>query len=227
MPTVNTTINTLVGNGGANSTPATTFAQTGIGPNNAAILGNLGTLPVELLSFNAIKNGDKVDAFWTTDSELNNDYFTLERSKDGVSFETVVTTDGAGNSNYILNYTETDFSPYDGISYYRLKQTDFNGSTSYSQIVSVNYIFNEDNLSVYPNPSDGTTINIALKNIENKEILVVLRDFVGREYYSKVIISLNETEIIGIDLEKKLASGTYIITVSSNNKLYSKKLIIK
>jgi hypothetical protein len=227
VPTVNTTINTLVGNGGANSTPATTFAQTGIGPNNAAILVNLVTLPVELLSFNAIKNGDKVDAFWTTVSELNNDYFTLERSKDGVSFETVVTIDGAGNSNYILNYTETDFSPYDGISYYRLKQTDFNGSSSYSQIVSVNYIFNEDNLIVYPNPSDGTTINIALKNRENKEILVVLRDFVGRKYYSKVIISLNETEIIGIDLEQKLASGAYIITVSSNNKLYSKKLIIK
>jgi len=227
LPSSNATINASNGAGGSNNTPATSFAQAGVGPNNAGILGNLGSLPIELLSFNAIKNENKVDIYWTTVSELNNDYFTVERSKDGITFEPVVTTDGAGSSNYILNYSETDFRPYDGISYYRLKQTDFNGSSSYSQVVAVNYIFTEDNLSVYPNPSDGTTINVALKNLENKEMLVVLRDVVGREYYSKVIISLNENEIIGIDLEQKLAAGTYIITASSNNKLYSKKLIIK
>lgn len=227
VPATNATINAVNGTGGSNNTPATSYAQSGVGPNNAGILGNLGSLPIELVSFNAIKNANRVDAYWTTISELNNDYFTLERSKDGLTFETVVTTDGAGSSNYILNYSETDFNPYDGISYYRLKQTDYNGSSSYSQVVAVNYIFTEDNLSVYPNPSDGTTINVALKNLENKEMLVVLRDVVGREYYSKVIISLNENEIIGIDLEQKLASGTYIITASSNNKLYSKKLVIK
>lgn len=227
VPTTNVTINALNGAGGSNSTPASSYAQSGVGPNNAGILGNLGSLPIELLSFNAIRNGDKVDAYWTTVSELNNDYFTLERSKDGVNFEIVLTADGAGTSNYILNYSETDFSPYDGISYYRLKQTDFNGNSSYSQIVSVNYIFTDDNLSVYPNPSDGTNINVALKNVENKEILLVLRDVIGKEYYSKVVISSTENEIIGIDLEHKLASGAYIITASSNNKLYSKKLIIK
>ena len=226
MPNTNATINTTYGTGGSNNTPASTYAQSGGGPNNAGVFGS-GVLPIELLSFNAIKNGNNVDAYWTTASELNNDYFTLERSKDGITFEKLVITDGAGNSNVMINYSETDFSPYEGISYYRLMQTDFSGANSYSKIVAVNYIIADDNISIYPNPADGGKFTINLKSLENKEVLVVLRDISGKEYFSKVMLVAEDSKIIGIDLEQKLAAGTYIVTASSNNLLYSQKLIIK
>ena len=75
---------------------------------------------------------------WTTASELNNDYFTIERSKDAVEFQPIKFVEGAGNSNSILNYEIIDVNPFLGTSYYRLKQTDFNGKYSFSNIVSVN-----------------------------------------------------------------------------------------
>lgn len=226
MPNSNANINTLSGTGGANSTPGTTFAGSGVGPNNAGVFGN-GILPIELLTFDAIKNGNKVDIFWTTLTEIENDFFTIEKSKDGVHFEKVITVDGAGNSNSIINYYESDLQPLKDISYYRLKQTDFNSNETYSKIVAVNYKFSGEGITIFPNPSDGENININLQNFTNKEVLVILRDIEGREHYSKVMLAVENNEIMAIDLEKKLAAGTYIITASSENTLYSQKLIVK
>lgn len=79
--------------------------------------------------------------FWKTctASEKNNDFFTLERSKDGTSFEKLKTVSGAGNSDHVLNYSEKDEAPLHGISYYRLKQMDYDGKTSYSRVVTVEF----------------------------------------------------------------------------------------
>lgn len=97
-------------------------------------------LPIELISFEAKMNNNKqVDIFWATASELNNDFFTIERSADGVNWEIVTTAAGAGNSIYRIDYAAYDSRPLSGISYYRLKQTDFDGAFEYSNIVSVFY----------------------------------------------------------------------------------------
>jgi hypothetical protein len=90
---------------------------------------NVGSsLPVILYSFFAnCNNQNQVDVSWTTGSEINNDYFTVERSSDGLSFEEVARLSGAGNSNTPLHYKITDETPVKGVSYYRLKQTDFDG----------------------------------------------------------------------------------------------------
>ncbi len=183
-------------------------------------------LPIELVGFNAIRNTDKVNIFWRTASEKMNDYFTVEKSKDAVAFETLSIVKGSSNSNVTLEYSETDFSPFDGISYYRLKQTDINGKFTYSKIVAVNYHFDEQGVNVYPNPNNGN-FSISLKGFENKEVLVLLRDVSGKECYSKVMLSQNNEEIVAIDLENKLPTGTYLVVASSLNKLYSKKIIVK
>lgn len=226
FPDINSNITTLYGNGGSNNTPATTYAQGGGGPNNAGVFGS-GILPIELLSFDAIQSGNIVETFWTTASEFNNDYFTLERSENGTDFKKVAIIDGAGSSNNTIEYFETDYHPYKGISYYRLKQTDFNGKNTFSQIVMVNYLFNKNSIRIYPNPSNGDDLKISFEDLENSEVLVVLRDITGKEYYSKLLIILENSEVIGIDPESKLAAGTYIITATSNNLLYSHKLIVK
>ncbi len=95
--------------------------------------GNI--LPITLLSFTArATEAGLVDAVWTTASEINNDYFTLQRSRDVQHWEVVGTVQGAGNSNNILNYLYTDDAPYTGTSYYRIKQTDFDGTFTYSEV---------------------------------------------------------------------------------------------
>lgn len=110
-------------------------------------------LPIELLSFQAFVQEEEVQLKWSTNTEINNDYFTVERSKDGVTFEKVADVKGAGNSNTILHYALTDNTPLQGKSYYRLKQTDFSGQFDYSSIIAVNLDnpFSEY-IHVYPNP---------------------------------------------------------------------------
>ncbi|MES2515066.1 MAG: T9SS type A sorting domain-containing protein [Bacteroidota bacterium] len=183
-------------------------------------------LPIELISFDAIMNDKNVDITWATATESNNDYYTIEKSKDGISFETVSIVDAAGNSLSTIHYKDVDYKPYDGISYYRLKQTDYNGTFSYSRIVAVNYTTDDDGITMFPNPTDGN-ISLSLKGLENQEILVVIRDITGKECYSKVILSIQNSDIVALDTEGVLAKGVYIVVASSSNKLYSQKIIVK
>lgn len=111
------------------------------------------TLPVELVSFSAKAVENRVEIEWVTASERNNDYFTIERSKDGIDFEEVARVDGAGNSTSTLYYQSVDFNPYQGTSYYRLKQTDFDGQTKTFEAVSVN--IQDLDMLVWPNPASS------------------------------------------------------------------------
>jgi hypothetical protein len=86
-----------------------------------------------------LKGNGKVDLKWTTASEKDNDFFTVERSVDGTDFEKILTLPGAGNSAVQRNYSASDKEPVMGVSYYRLKQTDYNGKFTYSEIKKVNY----------------------------------------------------------------------------------------
>lgn len=114
-------------------------------------------LPVELLRFDASATADEsVFIRWETSSEVNNDYFLLERSSDLNQWEPVAKVKGAGNSNSFNYYEWLDKQPLNGISYYRLKQFDFDGTASESDIREVyfnSYGFSEQRLLVYPNPS--------------------------------------------------------------------------
>lgn len=110
-------------------------------------------LPISLVSFDAEALEDKsVNLKWITESEINNDFFTIERSKDGESFEVVDILEGAGNSSEMRRYNMEDENPYTGTSYYRLKQTDYDGKYSYSDIQSVEINKSFGNITVFPNP---------------------------------------------------------------------------
>lgn len=101
-----------------------------------------GVLPVKLVSFEANSNGERIDINWATVTEINNNFFTIEKSKDLKNWEVVSNVSGAGNSNTTIEYFEVDYSPYQGVSYYRLKQTDYDGAFSYSNVVPVNILKN-------------------------------------------------------------------------------------
>jgi len=186
-------------------------------------------LPIELISFEAHANDGKVDLKWVTATEINNDFFTIEKTKNGSDFVEVAVVQGAGNSNGILEYLEVDWEPWEGVSYYRLKQTDFNGKYTYSGLVPVEYSPNgQPGMTIFPNPaSSGQDVFMLLEGLKNKEILVVLRDIRGAEVYSKVMITETNNELTGLDPTGQLAPGTYLVTASSENVLYSRKLVVK
>lgn len=192
-------------------------------------LGGSNPLPIELLTFDAKPNNEIVDLNWTTASESNNDYFTIEKTLDGTNFEIVEKVNAAGNSTSVLNYSTKDTHPYEGVSYYRLKQTDFNGAYTYSNLVSVEFKANaEFSFNVYPNPNEGSSINIALKANKGEEVLVVVYDVTGKQSYSKIIVTEdNGEQVYAIDPSQKLAPGVYLITGTTNQSIYSKKLIVK
>jgi hypothetical protein len=171
-------------------------------------------LPIKLLSFNAKKNSSLVDVNWTTSTEINNDFFTVEKSKDGILFEIVGVVEGAGNSYTQKNYQLFDDNPYSGVSYYRLKQTDTDGNYSYSNIVSINFNNDDDIISFYPNPADNSLhYNIAPSQIE-------IFDLAGKlVLFAKPI---NSTTHIG-----HLSSGIYMTKIEYKGNTRQEKLIIK
>jgi len=116
-----------------------------------------------------------------------------------------------------------------GLSYYRLKQTDFNGQYSYSQLVAVDYNTSSVlEVNVFPNPSDGTNTSISVTSDSDKEILVVVYNSIGEETFSKIAVTGGNGEtVIAIDNSGKLAPGVYLVTASTDDSMVNKKLIVQ
>lgn len=161
----------------------------------------ISPLPIELLSFKAIKSDHNVEVSWETATERNNDFFTVLRSKDGETWENVQIIPGAGNSTRPLHYTWTDNTPLSDVSYYRLKQTDFDGQTELFNIVSVKR-YNSDALTVYPNP---VTQIATLSGMDERHSVRVFNT-VGVEVTKHLPSLINNT----IDLSN-LPQGVYYI----------------
>lgn len=97
----------------------------------------VNVLPISLTTFTGVKKETGNLLIWVTETELNNDYFTVERTTDGTHFEIVGKTEGAGTSDQVLNYTMMDYEAKETLNYYRLKQTDFDGQSSYSDLIAI------------------------------------------------------------------------------------------
>lgn len=112
-------------------------------------------LPISLTSFSASQNGEEIEIAWTTNSEVNNDYFTVEYSIDGVLFKTLETVVGSGTTSEVNDYAiTTEASRFSGVVYFRLKQTDYNGEYSYSDVIALQVeSANATDLVIYPNPA--------------------------------------------------------------------------
>ncbi|WP_107039532.1 T9SS type A sorting domain-containing protein [Brumimicrobium mesophilum] len=162
-------------------------------------------LPIELINFDAYKKDRQVELSWKTASELNNDYFTIEKSVEGKSWEFLKTLNGAGNSSQISEYTVTDDSPYAGVSYYRLKQTDYDGATETFNIVSVEQNDVEE-LQAYPNPVSHTATILGINNDQEVRIF----NTVGVEVTGKVIITSSPSKKTFVDMNQ-LPKGIYFI----------------
>ena len=192
------------------------------------ITGNT-VLPVELAYFKAegTTNGT-VNIFWQTASEVNCDYFSIERSADGKKFETITEVDGGGNSNTALQYSYLDMNPSSPVSYYRLKQVDFDGKSETFNVVSVNPKPQRE-LVVYPNPAlQGETVTVQVPAESEKSIQVFVTDIQGKQIFTKSFEKENATDnTIRFVTEKFPATGTYFITASGVTNTYLKKIVVQ
>ena len=147
---------------------------------------NIGCiLPVTLTLFDAQFSYGKVNINWITETEINNNYFTVERSTDGILFEAVSIVKGAGNSNNRISYSSLDLKPKKGISYYRLKQTDYDGNFEYFEPVAVSVKNSFDDVLVYPNPVTGNGF-IEFSSMQEMAQTISIYDISGRVVYEKL-----------------------------------------
>jgi hypothetical protein len=182
-------------------------------------------LPVTLINFNGRLNGEKVDLNWSTTSEVNSNYFELERSTDGQVFTNVARVTAKGSAATVANYLQVDNAPEVGLNYYRLKIVDKNGSYTYSNVVVVKYNVSADVISnVKPNPfTNRIDIYIYLDN--SKELMLNLYDVAGNMVYSKKVKGLKGANIITLSDLYKLAKGTYLLKVITDNNIITEKLV--
>lgn len=178
---------------------------------------NCFSLPVELTTFQAQIQNKSTLLTWQTATETQNEGFEIQRSKDGKDWEKIAWQDGQGDSQTPNDYRYVDENPFSGESYYRLKQVDFDGMFSYSDIVNVNYE-RSSNISIYPNPTKNT-LHIANLN-ENTIKQIIIYDKMGRQ-----LIVQNDSENT-IDVSA-LSSGIYIIKVKLENGVFGDKFMVE
>ncbi|MFN8353546.1 MAG: T9SS type A sorting domain-containing protein [Spirosomataceae bacterium] len=181
-----------------------------------------GFLPVSLTKFNAQVNEEQdVEVEWMTASERNSKSFTIERSSDLKTYTTIAQLDAAGNSNNLTTYRFKDENPLLGTSYYRLLQTDLDGSTVPYRPVAVTI---ETDFSIFPNPVATTSPTWTIRHPQATDLTVRLLNALGLELPAKVQ-SLPAQEWL-VTPNQALSAGMYILQVESSNKIQTKKVWI-
>ena len=195
----------------------TSFSDFGFGD------GGGSALPIELLSFNVNLVQDKVLINWTTATEINNDFFTIERTLDGIEFEEIEEIPGAGNSFDPITYVTYDNNPLPGISYYRLKQTDYDGSFEYSNIVELqnDYI---SNVNQYNVTKVGDNIHIQYNLTSIGEYNIFIYDMMG-----KILKEISPSNVKGKNEQvvniSNLSAGSYFVTLNNRYEIYSANIV--
>lgn len=198
-------------------------------PSNENCNSSTGTcngmmLPVEIVAFYGERRGTMNEIYWSTASEQNSDYFELYRSFDGYNWELITTVSAAGNSNELINYSVFDEVIERAVSYYRLRQIDFDGAQTTSGIIAVESLTAKNSFEVYPNPVNSSGVVIA-RGTESSGKLIVSNAY-GAVVMEKIVESYTSSTIIQTE---ELKSGIYFITYVTDmvEVLGQEKLIIQ
>ena len=171
-------------------------------------------LPIDLMSFTGDATELGNELYWKTMAEINNDYFVIESSVDAGNFSPIGNIDGAGNSVQPIDYYFLDQDPIAGVTYYRLKQVDFDGKFSYSDIVAVKRL-SAGEIVLTPNPVKDI-LNIEINVTEGGLYSFALTDLLGSTIQKDVALSKGNNQIKW-DVFKELAQGFYVLKIIDNN----------
>lgn len=198
-------------------------------PNTFYSIGDPTNLPIELVSFTGDLEDGKVTLTWDVATQRDNDYFTIERSNDGNNFSEVGEVDGAGTTLDFKTYTLIDDKPLDGLSYYRLKQTDFNGAFETFIPLSIHNEISLDQVTLskaYPNPfQDYISIDFQLNH--NSELEIQLLDLSGRTLFSESYSGYAGDNTYKYNVSDPIPPGTYILALVQNGSILAQTKVVK
>jgi len=204
----------------------------GSGVCNSLTTTFVAELPVSMLYFNVDEHDSGVELLWATASETNNDRFEVERSLNGLTFETIGEVTGAGNSTSTVNYSFVDDNPHAGTSYYRLLQVDFDGASEYSDTKSVSVggvLLGQCELSVRPNPCTGNCRVVLSDCPQNVAQMIGIRMFdASGNMVDSYFPERDGDGGFSFHLEKtsNLKPGVYFIAGKSEQEDYSTRVIV-
>ena len=187
-------------------------------------------LPVEIISFDGKWNRakDVNELNWTTASEINNDFFEVQRSFGGKEFETIGKVKGSGNAGSRIDYQFDDFDiSTNGVYSYRLKQVDFDGKFTYSHIVDVLVGRQKENaVRIYPNPANSY-VNINLSAYEGAKVELDVYDNTGRMIINHAINAVLQSDVLDTILNlDQLKPGVYVLNIKIDTEVMNHRLII-
>jgi len=197
--------------------------QKGCGAVESMFVDECTVTPITLIDYTgeAIESGNILK--WSTAAELDNDFFTLEVSQDGLDFRELTTVDGAGTVSSVQNYSYLDSDVSAGTMYYRLSQTDFDGTTVRVGIVSISRSESLGYLNVQPVPA-ADFIDISFNSLEESEVSILISDLSGRILNEQIISAVHGANSITIDLVN-YSSGVYMLSLVNGNETLTKKLV--
>jgi len=187
-------------------------------------------LPVELLFFRGSSDEGIVNLEWATATEIDNDFFEIQRSETGEKFEVVGIVDGSGNSDELIEYKFTDVRPLSGNNFYRLKQVDFDGAFEYSDIIRVENELEgiEFTVNIYPNPTEKREFNLDITTPNlNAPITIEVLDAFGKVKANQSVVLDKASGVIQFILPESTTNGLYIVRVLQNERLVLEKLIVR
>jgi hypothetical protein len=180
-------------------------------------------LPIELMYFDAFRSDKVIHFRWATASELNNDYFTIERSLNNEYYQPIQIIQGAGTSNIPHYYTTTDANLPSGKAYYRLKQTDYDGNFTYTRIFVAENLPDKSELTLLPNPAKNK-IQLSTAKIVSDIAIVEIIDVYGKKVQME-ILSLPENALPELSVAN-LPKGIYfLILTDANHNIQTGKFI--
>ena len=184
-------------------------------------------LPLTLITFEAFPQKDFVLLKWITENELDTDFFTIEKTKNGSLFSDVgdMTAAGFTEPGEVLHYEMNDEAPYQGTSFYRLKTTDFDGAISLSHLIEVEYnVDAEWSFLLFPNPSTGRHFSVRPSGLEEgTDVTAQVMDATGRQLFTE------QFEYYGdawrIELTSRLTAGSYLIRIGNQAVGYQARIL--
>ncbi len=199
------------------STAMTSFSDLSL----ATSKDDTNPLPVEMLYFEAYVKDAFINLEWATAKEINNDYFEVQKSLDGIVYHEVTQIQGAGSTSLQQSYKFTDEYPIPGIQYYRLKQVDFDGAFEYSEIVIVDYAPNGRSFkaNLFPNPLIEKEITVELQTSDfTSPAEITVMDLNGRLVMNQMFEINSMNQQIKLDVSD-LKSGMYLIRIRQRDQV--------
>jgi len=180
-------------------------------------------LPIELISFTAEYTNDAVEVLWSSATEVDNNYYILSRSTDGVNYDVIATIKGAGQSSTRRDYTYADQTASSGVNYYRLQQTDFDGTTAFLGTTAATITLPAKEVKVFPNPAKSNCV-VSFSDEVQENFQVTVYDCTGRQVQSMDIQTTKGENNIELNTSA-LSAGMYFVTLPVNGSVLKARVV--